>query len=162
MIERQTRHMARLLDDLLDVSRITRDRLELRRELVTLAEVIDAAVETVRPQIESHRQTLSIALPAAPVTLDGDPVRLVAGVRQPAEQRLEVLADRRRHRAVGDRRAGTVEVQVRDDGIGIEPEMLPRVFDMFSQATQTVNRAQGGLGIGLALVKGLVELHGGR
>ncbi len=162
VIERQTRHMARLLDDLLDVSRITRDRLELRREAVTLAEVIEAAVETVRPQIESHRQTLSITLPGAPVTLDGDPVRL-------SQVFSNLLSNASKYSQVGGAiglsataSGGTVEVQVRDDGIGIEAEMLPRVFDMFSQSTQTVNRAQGGLGIGLALVRGLVELHGGR
>lgn len=154
--------MARLLDDLLDISRITRDRLELRREPVTLQDVLDAAVETTAGLFDGQAQTLQQDRPEAPVPLDGDPVRLA-----------QVFGNLLSNAAKYSHRGGTialsvavqggrVTVTVRDDGIGIEPEMLGRVFEMFSQSSQAIGRAQGGLGIGLALVKGLVELHGGR
>jgi len=162
VIDRQTRHMARLLDDLLDVSRITRGRLELRREVVGLHEVIDAALETTRPMFDTAGQSIAVTLPPAPVRLDGDPVRL-------AQVFANILSNASKYSDRGGRvtidataGAGEVVVRVTDQGIGIDPAMLQRVFEMFSQASQTVNRAQGGLGIGLALVRGLVDLHGGR
>jgi PAS domain S-box-containing protein len=162
VIDRQARHMARLLDDLLDVSRITRGRLELRREAVTLHEVLDAALESVRPALDAHEQTVSLALPDAPVHLEADPVRL-AQVFANLLSNASKYSERGAAITVSAAVAGDeVAVQVDDHGIGIEPAMLQRVFEMFSQASQAVNRAQGGLGIGLALVKGLVELHGGR
>ena len=162
VIDRQTRHMARLLDDLLDVSRITRGRLELRRERVGLQEVIDAALETTRPMFDTAGQSVAVTLPTPPVILDGDPVRL-------AQVFANILSNASKYSDRGARVAveatavpGEVVVRVIDEGIGIDPPMLRRVFEMFSQASQTVNRAQGGLGIGLALVRGLVDLHGGR
>ena len=162
VIDRQTRHMARLLDDLLDVSRITRGRLELRRERVGLHEVIDAALETTRPMFDTAGQSVAVTLPTPPVILDGDPVRL-------AQVFANILSNASKYSDRGARVAveatavpGEVVVRVIDQGIGIDPPMLRRVFEMFSQASQTVNRAQGGLGIGLALVRGLVDLHGGQ
>jgi PAS domain S-box-containing protein len=162
VIDRQTRHMARLLDDLLDVSRITRGRLELRRERVGLHEVIDAALETTRPMFDTAGQPVAVTLPPPPVILDGDPVRL-------AQVFANILSNASKYSDRGARvtieaTAGPGEVVVRviDQGVGIDPPMLQRVFEMFSQASQTVNRAQGGLGIGLALVRGLVDLHGGQ
>ncbi len=162
VIERQIQHMARLLDDLLDVSRITRDRLELRRERVTLRQVLESALETTRPLLEANRQIVTSAVPDEPIYLDGDPVRLAqvfANLLSNAAKYSNAGATARLSAALAD---GAVVVDVVDDGIGIAPEMVPHVFEMFSQASQAIGRSQGGLGIGLALVKGLVELHGGR
>jgi PAS domain S-box-containing protein len=161
IIDRQAAQMARLLDDLLDVSRITREKLELRRHRVALAAVVEAAVETSRPLIEAAGHELAVALPDGPVYLDADPVRLAqvfsnllnnAAKYTPAGGHVRLEAAR-----LGD----ALTVTVRDDGIGLAPEILPTLFDMFSQAAPALERAQGGLGIGLSLVKGLVELHGG-
>ncbi len=174
VIDRQVRHMARLLDDLLDVSRITRNKLELRCAWVTLAEVVQMAVETSQPLLEEGGHRLVLALPSQPVSLNADPVRLV-------QVFANLLNNAARYSARGspirltascdcaptDRSAsaschgGEVVVSVKDNGIGINPELLPRLFDLFTQGTSGWERSQGGLGIGLALVKGLVELHGG-
>ncbi|MET0553932.1 MAG: ATP-binding protein [Vicinamibacteria bacterium] len=162
VIERQVEHMARLLDDLLDASRITRGKLELRRERLSLNESLAAAVETARPLVEGRGHRLTVALPAPPVTVDADPVRLAqvfgnlltnaAKYTDPGGQ-IHVRA-----RVAGDE----VAVNVEDSGIGIAPEVLPRIFEMFSQATSAIERSEGGLGIGLALARGLVLLHQGR
>ena len=161
VIERQVRHMALLLDDLLDVSRITRGRLELRRQRVKLARIIDAALETARPLLDERKQTLALELPVEPLLLDADPLRLsqvisnlLANAAKYSEPGGCVVL---RARAVDD----CAEISVRDTGVGIEADALPRVFEMFAQAKTSLDRAEGGLGIGLALVKGLVELHGG-
>jgi PAS domain S-box-containing protein len=162
VVERQVQTMARLLDDLLDVSRISRNKLVLRREQVELGAVLRQAVETSRPLIDMGGHALSVALPPEPVLLDADPVRLAqvfsnlltnAAKYTPGGGHIDVSAARS-----GDE----VAVSVRDDGIGIAPDMLPRLFEIFSQAEPALARAQGGLGIGLSLVRGLVELHGGR
>ncbi|HVY37954.1 MAG TPA: ATP-binding protein [Polyangia bacterium] len=161
VIDRQVQHMARLLEDLLDVSRISRAKLELRREVVDLGSVIDAAIETSRPLIEAARHELRVDVPRGELCIDGDPIRLA-----------QVFANLLNNAAKYTRDGGLIEltarldgpnvvVSVRDNGIGIAPEMLPTVFDMFAQAEPAVGRAQGGLGIGLSLAKGLVELHGG-
>lgn len=163
IIERQVSHMALLLDDLLDVSRITRGILVLRRERVSLAEVIAAAVETSRPAIDTRAHALEVELPAAPVWVDADPLRLgqVLG---------NLLNNAAKYTDRGGRirlwtsqpAAGTVAIHVRDSGIGLDAASLTRVFEMFSQVTSSIERSEGGLGIGLALVRGLVEMHGGR
>ncbi len=162
VIDRQVRHMARLLDDLLDVSRITRNKLELRREHVDLADVLKVAVETSRPLIDRNEHELSIYIPSDSLALDADPVRL-------AQVFSNLLNNAARYTERGGniwltvtRDGGDVVVSVRDNGRGIDADMLPRVFDLFSQAEPALQRSQGGLGIGLSLVKGLVELHGGR
>jgi PAS domain S-box-containing protein len=162
VIARQVRHMSRLLDDLLDVARISRDRLELRRERVTLAEVVASAIETSRPLIEAAEQALAITLPETAVPLDADPMRL-AQVFANLLTNASKYTDRGGHIRLDAVRAGPeVSVSVTDDGIGIEPDMLPHLFEMFTQTERARERAQGGLGIGLALVRGLVDLHGGR
>jgi CheY-like chemotaxis protein len=161
VIERQVAYMTRLLEDLLDVSRIAQGKLELRRSLVLLSSVLDAAIETSRPAIEAAGHTLKVSLPEAPLQLDADAVRLA-----------QVFANLLTNAAKYTERGGLIElsataqgletvVSVRDTGIGIAPEMLGKLFLMFSQAQPAVQRSQGGLGIGLSLVKGLVELHGG-
>ncbi|MEO5819056.1 MAG: PAS domain S-box protein [Vicinamibacteraceae bacterium] len=162
IIERQVRQMSRLLDDLLDVSRITHNKLELRMEPLTLQAVLDAALETSRPLLESAGQTVSVDAPPIPVPIVADPVRIAqvfANLISNASKyshpgagiRIGVAADERE-----------IAITVTDNGIGITAEALPTIFDVFSQASQARTRAQGGVGIGLSLVKGLVELHGGR
>lgn len=161
IVERQLKHMARLVDDLLDVSRITRGVLELRREAIDLAQVVEAALDATRPAIEAGRLELHVEVePHLPVY--GDATRLAqalgnvlgnAAKYTDAGGRVELLAH-----ALGD---GSLEIVVRDTGIGIAPEMLPRIFDLFTQAERAGSRAQGGLGIGLSLARRLVELHGG-
>jgi PAS domain S-box-containing protein len=162
VIDRQVRHMARLLDDLLDVSRISHGKMELRKERVELAAVVRNAVETSRPVAEGSGHELAVALPPAPIYLDADPVRL-------AQVFSNLLNNAARYTEAGghirlavERQGSDVLVSVRDDGIGIAAEALPRIFEMFAQATPALERSQSGLGIGLALVKGVVELHGGR
>jgi CheY-like chemotaxis protein len=161
MMERQLAQMVRLIDDLLDVSRITRGKLDLRRVRVDLASVVHSAVEGSRPLIEASAHRLTISLPHEPVHLDADPVRLAqlfANLLTNAAK----YTDRGGHiRLAAERRGDEVVVSVRDTGIGIAAEHLPRVFEMFSQVSSALDRSQGGLGIGLSLVKGLVEMHGG-
>ena len=155
--------LVRLTDDLLDVSRITRNRIELRRERIDLRTVMRSAVETIEPLSDAAGHVVAVDLPAdAAVGLR----RLHpagAGVRQPAEQRGEVHRPRRPHLGLGVvGRATRRVVTVSDTGIGIEPALLPRIFDMFVQIEQGASRARSGLGIGLTLAKRLIELHDGR
>jgi signal transduction histidine kinase len=161
VVDRQVGHMARLLDDLLDVSRITGGKLEMRKERLALNEILMAAVETVRPLIEARGHRLTTDLPKINVLIDADPVRF--------EQILSnLLTNSAKYTDRGGLihiqvtlADGTVQIVVRDNGIGISPELLPHLFDMFSQATPAIDRSEGGLGIGLSLVRGLVLLHGG-
>jgi CheY-like chemotaxis protein len=154
--------MVRLIDDLLDVSRITRGKLQLRKERVELASVVRSAVEGSRPLVETSGHQLTITLPPEPVSLDADPTRL-AQVLGNLLTNAAKYTDRGGHICLrAERCGGEVAVSVRDSGIGIAAEHLPRVFEMFAQAAPALERSQGGLGIGLSLVKGLVEMHGGR
>lgn len=161
MMERQVDHMVRLVDDLLEVSRISRGKIELRKERVELAAVIRSAVETSQPLLDAAGHQLAVSLPSQPITLSGDPVRLAQVfanllnnaakyAKQPGQVWLTA-------RVEGDE----VVVAVRDTGIGIATDMLPRVFEMFMQVEGPHHGSQGGLGIGLALVRSLVQLHGG-
>jgi PAS domain S-box-containing protein len=161
VIDRQVEHMARLLDDLFDANRITTGKFELRKKRVSLQAIVEAALETSRPLIETGGHELTVSLPAEPVYLDADLVRL-AQVFGNLLNNAAKYTDRGGHIWLTAQRQGDqVEVSVKDNGMGIAPEMLPRIFDMFSQASPALLREQGGLGIGLSLVKGLVELHGG-
>ena len=161
IIRRQVRHMASLLDDLLDVSRITRGVFTLKKQYVDLQSLLNEAVESARPIIDRKGHNLRTEWPGEPIEIEADPVRIVqvisnlltnaAKYMDPGGEILfKVGAD-----------AETLTIAVRDSGIGIAPEMLGTIFDMFSQIAPHQDRAEGGLGIGLALVKGLVELHGG-
>ncbi|MFO0960404.1 MAG: PAS domain S-box protein [Isosphaeraceae bacterium] len=161
VIDRQVGQMARLLDDLLDISRISRNTLELRRERVPLATVLEKAVETSRPLIEQMGHALAVEMPDEPIALDADEARL-AQVFSNLLNNAAKYSDRGgRIWLAAERRGPEAAVIVRDEGIGIDPADLPHVFELFSQATPALDRALGGLGIGLSLVRGLVELHGG-
>ena len=161
VIERQVAHLTRLVDDLLDVSRITTGKIELKKEAANLADIVRSAIETSRPHIQAGRHRLSVQFPDEPTELEADPVRLG-----------QVFSNLLNNAAKYTRPGGHIEVvvqaeperfvvRVRDNGAGIAPEMLRKVFGLFTQVTHPVERSQGGLGIGLSLVDGLVRLHGG-
>ncbi len=161
-LTRQVDQMARLLDDLLDLARITHGRVHLRKSILSLDEAVDAAVETSRPIYEAKHHSLAVERSPEPIWVDADRVRL-------AQIFTNLLTNAAKYTDSG----GTIVISIRrvedcariavkDNGIGLSAEALPRVFDMFSQSTPALERSEGGLGIGLALVKGLVELHGGR
>jgi signal transduction histidine kinase/CheY-like chemotaxis protein len=160
VIERQVGHMARLLDDLLDVGRITTNKLRLRKSRVDLRPILETAVETSRPLLESGRHALELRLPPSPVWIDGDAVRL-AQVFSNLINNAAKYTDRGGRIEVAVEAGPEVSVCVRDNGIGVARETLPHLFEMFSQAAPALDRSQGGLGIGLFLVKSLVDLHGG-
>ena len=161
VLERQVGHMARLVDDLLDLSRITRGRIELRRERVELRAVIDHAVEATRALYRSMNHELSVSLPPQPIHLDADPTRLAQVVGNLLNNACK-FTDKGGHIHLMVERAGDQAViRVRDDGVGIVSDQLPRLFEMFAQADTSLERSRDGLGIGLTLAKTLVELHGG-
>lgn len=161
IIERQVGHLTQLVDDLLDVSRITRGEIKLQKKPVDLAAVLHRAMEVNQPLIESHRHQLTATFPPQNLSVEGDEVRLVQVVANLLNNAAKYSEDggRIELRLEQDREQATI--RVRDAGIGIAPELLPYLFDLFSQGERGLDRAQGGLGIGLALVKSLVEMHGG-
>ncbi|WP_406697952.1 PAS domain S-box protein [Singulisphaera sp. Ch08] len=161
MMDRQLGHMVRLIDDLLDVSRISRNKMELRRARVSLAEVIGNAMETARPAIEEAGHQLQVSLPTVPVFLDADLTRLAQVLSNLLTNSAKYTKRGGRIWLAAERLDDMAVISVRDNGIGVPPDDLPRIFDMFSQVDRSIERATGGLGIGLALVKGLVEMHGG-
>jgi PAS domain S-box-containing protein len=161
MLERQVGQMARLVDDLLDMSRITRGRIELRKERVELAPIVHQAVETVRAQYRSMNRDLTVTLPPQPLQLDADPARLaqvIGNLLNNACKFTDPGGKVSLHVEEEDRLA---IIHVRDNGIGIAAENLPRLFEMFTQVDSSLERSRDGLGIGLTLVKTLVEMHGG-
>ena len=161
MLERQVGQMVRLIDDLLDVSRITTGKLRVQLEPTPLREVVEAAVEIGRPALDRAGVALALAVPDRPVTLLADRVRLAQVFSNLLNNAAKFTPEGGRVEFDVRLQAGGVVARVRDTGVGIPPEVLPRVFDLFTQLDRTMNRSQGGLGIGLALVRKLVELHGG-
>ena len=164
VIERQTQHMARLVDDLLDVNRITRNKLELRKENVELSSIIAAAVEASQPMIEDNRQHLEVRIPTEPIVLEADVVRLAQVFSNLLNNasKYSKLPNGGGTISLSARRDGTsTTVSIRDSGIGIAAPMLPKIFEMFTQVGRSIGQSEGGLGIGLALAKRLVEMHGG-
>jgi two-component system CheB/CheR fusion protein len=168
LIEHQVGHMARLMEDLLDLSRITRNNLELRKQLIDLSIVIRDAIETSRPLIETGQHRLTVDLPTNSIPLDGDPTRLMqlfANLLNNAAKYMEPKGDihltAKLVPPAAPGGAQQVIISVRDTGIGIAPELLPHLFDMFFQAESGKERRFGGLGIGLTLARSIVELHGG-
>jgi CheY-like chemotaxis protein len=160
-MERQLAQMVRLIDDLLDVSRITRGRLELRKERVELAAVVRDAVDTARPHIEASGHKLDVSLPSEPVYLDADPVRIAQVLSNLLNNAAKYTDRGGRIWVVAARRDNEVDLSVRDTGIGIPADALSSIFEMFSQVDRSLEKSHGGLGIGLTLVKRLVEMHGG-
>ncbi|MEJ7594746.1 MAG: ATP-binding protein [Planctomycetaceae bacterium] len=161
MMERQLSQMVRLVDDLLDVSRITRNKLNLKKERITLASVVHSAVETSRPLMEQSGHTFSLTLPPTPVYLDADLTRLAQVFSNLLNNSAKYTMLGGRIALIGEVVQGEVFVRVRDNGLGIPADALPRIFEMFSQVDRNMERAQGGLGIGLTLVRRLVEMHEG-
>jgi CheY-like chemotaxis protein len=161
VITRQVQHMSLLLDDLLDISRITRGTLELRRTRTPLAGIIESAVETARPAIEAKRHTLEVNLPDTRLQLEVDALRLSQVLSNLLTNAAKYTDPEGHIRVDAEVAGGEVRVRVADDGIGIAPEVLPHIFTMFSQVRTAHDRTDGGLGIGLALSRGLMELHGG-
>jgi PAS domain S-box-containing protein len=161
VMERQVEQMVRLVDDLLDLSRISRGKIELRRQHVDLQSIVQQAVETSRPAIEAARHKLTLTMPAQPVYLNADPVRLAQVISNLLNNSCKYSEPEGRISLSAALEETAVAVSIKDTGVGIPPEMLPRVFDIFTQVDRSLERSQGGLGIGLTLVQRLVEMHGG-
>jgi signal transduction histidine kinase/CheY-like chemotaxis protein len=162
VMERQIEHLVRLVDDLLDVSRFMRDKIELKKEKIELHKIVDRAVETAQPVIDAQGHKLTVSLPSKPIWVEADSIRFA-----------QVIANLLNNAAKYTKKAGRIELsalqdgaevvlRVKDDGIGIAPDMLPRIFDLFTQVDRSFDRSQGGLGIGLTLVRRLVEMHHGQ
>lgn len=161
IMERQVQHLVRLVDDLLDVSRVMRGKIELRKEHVELAAVVARAVELANPLIDARQHQLHVSVPNDSLLLDADPVRLIqvignlltnAAKYTEAQGQIWITVQKEKKHAL---------LSIRDDGIGIAPDVLPHIFELFVQAEHSSSKAQGGLGIGLTLVQSLVEMHGG-
>jgi signal transduction histidine kinase len=161
VMQRQVGQMVRLVDDLLDVSRISRGKIELRRERVDLASIVHQAVEAVRPLCERMKHELTVTLPPPPTYLTGDPSRLVQVVGNLLNNACKYTETGGRIRLSVEHRGDEAVIRVHDTGIGIAAEQLPRIFDMFTQADTSVERSRDGLGVGLTLVKHVVDMHGG-
>ncbi|MGV3484648.1 MAG: ATP-binding protein, partial [Planctomycetaceae bacterium] len=161
IMERQVHHLVRLVDDLLDVSRVMRGKIELRKERIELATVLARAVETVQPLVDAQGHELTVCLPNESLLLDADPVRVAQIVGNLLTNAAKYTEANGRIWLTAEREGDVAVLRVRDNGIGIAPNMLPRIFDLFVQVDHASTKAQGGLGIGLTLVKNLVQMHEG-
>jgi PAS domain S-box-containing protein len=161
MTERQVQHMVRLVDDLLDVSRIMRGRIDLRKKRVELASVITQAIETAQPIIDARGQELVVSVPPDPLRLDADPARLALVIANLLHNAAKFSERAGRIWLTVERNGNDAIVRVRDQGAGIRDELLPNIFDLFVQGDRSLERAEGGLGIGLTVVRKLVQMHGG-
>ena len=162
VIERQVNHLARLVDDLLDVSRIARGKIMLRKEAIEFAALAGQVIESVRPLAENKGHRLAVRLPDQAVQLQGDPVRIPQLLFNLLDNAIKYTPDGGQIEFAARLDGQEIEISVRDNGMGIREELLPRVFDLFQQDERKLDRAQGGLGIGLTLVQRLAEMHGGR
>ena len=162
IMERQVDHLVRLVDDLMDVSRITRGKIEMRKEPVELGSIVLSAVETSRPAIEAGRHRFNLSLPSEAIVVDADFVRIAQVVANLLNNAAKYTDNGGEISLVAQREGDEAVIRVRDNGIGISPEMMSRLFQMFAQSQDSLSRSRGGLGIGLALARTLVELHGGR
>jgi len=161
MMDRQVSHLVRLIDDLLDISRITRGKLELRKHKVPLSLLLSNAVESSRPLIDSGKHKLILSAPDEPITLEVDPVRLAQVISNLLNNAAKYTPDGGTITLTARQTDDTVQIEVKDTGIGLSPYMLTKVFDMFSQVDPSMARTQGGLGIGLTLARRLTEMHNG-
>jgi signal transduction histidine kinase/ActR/RegA family two-component response regulator len=168
VLDRQVRQLTGIIGDLVDVSRITEKKIQLRREVVTVRSILDTAVETSRSLLEGMGHRLTLRVPTEPLFVDADPVRLAQvlinllnNAAKYSERSGHITVSVEHGNAPKDAAPGHVEVHVKDTGIGIAPELLPRVFDMFIQGDRTLERSRGGLGVGLTVARSIVEMHGG-
>ncbi len=161
LMERQLQHLVRLVDDLLDVSRISRGKLQLHKERVTLAAVVAGALETCQPLVKQQNDDLTVTLPEEPVWVDADKTRLAQALCNLVSNAAKYSDPGGRIWLTARREGAEAVVSVKDTGVGIPAAMLPRVFDLFTQVDRSLEKSQGGLGVGLSIVKRLVELHGG-
>jgi signal transduction histidine kinase len=161
MMERQVNHMVRMVDDLMEVSRITRGQVELRKNRVDLASVVHSAIETSKPLIDSSRHLLEISLADEPLKLEADAVRLTQVFANLLNNASRYTDEGGRIWLSARREGSDALVSIRDNGIGIPSDMLTKVFDLFTQVDRNNSRSQGGLGIGLTLVRSIVDMHGG-
>ena len=161
LMERQVDHLVRLVDDLLDVSRITRGKIELRKERIDVATIVRNAVEVSRPAVDANRHQLAIALPPEPIDVEADVVRMAQVLANLLNNAAKFTPEGGQIWLTVSREIDDVAISVRDSGPGMSAELLPRVFDLFAQGEQELGRVYGGLGIGLTLVRSLAELHGG-
>ena len=161
MMERQVRHMVRLIDDLLDISRISRGKLNLRKERVSLSSLVENAVESSKPFIEAGHHALNISLPQKAVSLDADPTRIAQVISNLLNNAAKYTPNGGTITLTAGCTDNSVRIEIRDTGIGLSPEMLTKIFDMFSQVDPLLVRSQGGLGIGLTLARRLTEMHNG-
>ncbi|HEV7672543.1 MAG TPA: ATP-binding protein [Thermoanaerobaculia bacterium] len=161
IIERQVNHLIRLVDDLLDVSRIARGKVDLKRETVEIAEIVAKAIEMVSPLLEQQTQHLMAEVPRQGLAVDGDPIRLAQVVSNLLTNAAKYTPEAGNINVRARRDGGEVVLSVSDSGIGISSEMLPQVFDLFVQGRRGIDRSEGGLGLGLTIVRNLVERHGG-
>jgi PAS domain S-box-containing protein len=161
VLERQVGQLAHLVDDLLEVSRVITGRIQLHRERLEMRGIVERALKSVRSLIEARKHELSVSLPAEPIWLHGDPTRLEQVVVNLLNNAAKYTDEGGQIWITVEQERGEVVLRVWDTGVGIAPELLPRIFDLFTQADRTLDRSQGGLGIGLSLVQKLVELHGG-
>jgi PAS domain S-box-containing protein len=161
LIDRQVNHLSRLVDDLLDASRIASGKIELRREPIDVSQALRRAVESSRPLIEARGQRLDVTLPPEPVPVNGDLIRLSQVVQNLLNNAAKFTPDGGRIELSLVREGNVAVIRVRDSGIGIAPELLPKVFDLFAQGDRGLDRSEGGLGIGLTLVREIAQMHGG-
>jgi signal transduction histidine kinase/ActR/RegA family two-component response regulator len=162
IIDHQLTHMIHIVDDLLDVSRISRGKIELRRQRLQLAEVVEQALETVQPLIEERRHDVAVTSSPEPLVVEGDATRLTQVITNLLNNAIKYTDPGGRIAIRLERDGSDALVRIRDNGMGIAPDALPRIFDMFTRSARSLEGAQPGLGIGLALVKQIVDLHGGR
>jgi CheY-like chemotaxis protein/two-component sensor histidine kinase len=161
VIERQVHHLVSLVDDLLDVSRITRGKIRLKLEAIEIYDVFAKATELASPLLEQHRHNLTVEIPKQGLVVMADPPRLAQVISNLLTNAAKYTPPGGRIRAEASSDGDDAVLRVSDSGIGIDPEMLPRIFDLFTQERQAIDRADGGLGLGLAIVRSLMELHGG-
>jgi signal transduction histidine kinase len=162
IIERQTLHLERLVSDLLDVSRITRGKIQLQRERMEVSEIVAKAIELTAPLLEQKKHRLVIEVPSRGMIVEGDHVRLTQVMTNLLTNAAKYSEPGSEVRVTATRSAGGVVLRVKDTGAGISPELVPHIFDLFTQAPQTLARSEGGLGLGLTIAKSLVEMHGGQ
>ncbi|MFO1419015.1 MAG: PAS domain S-box protein [Methylotetracoccus sp.] len=161
-MDRQIIHVVRLVDDLMDVSRITQGKIELRRENIDLVALVDQALAALRPAIDAEHHTLEVSLPGEPVWVEGDHVRIVQVLDNLIDNAVKYMESGGYLKVTLERRGAEAVIGVRDHGIGIAPDMLPHVFDLFTQSNHDSTKAHGGLGLGLSLVRRLIAMHGGQ